>query len=25
LPGPLTILKPKCIGPHLGPIGLCIP
>jgi hypothetical protein len=25
LPGPMAILKPHCIGPHLGPIGACIP
>jgi hypothetical protein len=25
LPGPAAILKPHCIGPHLGPIGACIP
>jgi hypothetical protein len=25
LPGPAAVLKPHCIGPHLGPIGACIP
>ena len=25
LPGPAAILKPHCIGPHIGPIGACIP
>jgi hypothetical protein len=25
LPGPGALLKPHCIGPHLGPIGACIP
>ncbi len=25
LPGLAAVLKPHCIGPHLGPIGVCIP
>jgi hypothetical protein len=25
LPGPGALLKPHCIGPHIGPIGACIP